>query len=765
MFYQLILLFLLSISNSALGSGTIAIIGDTNSVFNIGKSGAYFIDEEQNLSLSTIMSDDYAKRFRPINKDYLQFGLVKGNVWIRSDVAIRVTDNMPVLLEISAPRLQYLDIYLPNLYENQIQAELGDARPYNNRPIKSANYVFSIPPNAPPVFSLYIKLSSHLPINAGIEIKTLSQMSIDAQQDSVTTGLLVGVLVTLFISNIFFFIKTSHPMYLIYGGLLIGIGTLHLSLHGLMSPFFPNTIGIQERIYNFAALSCLCAIVLFSRLYLDTKKYLPKMDAALIATGAICALFAVIFTFSPDSLNIAVLSVISASTLILLTLHAVLAFVKEVPFSGYYLIARLILFTGYFTWLLSVYGVIPSELLFQWGLTLTIIIEAMIHFIGMIVQTTPLLKKHIHTLNSSQTETFDLLFDLSSRLRRQVNIISGSLTHLEQAAVSNDTRQFITSSLTAKSNIQNLIERIDLLSDIKSGTLPEQHAPISLYLLLNNAHHNIQRLDQDNASIELNVEKTEHIEVLQDAITLQNLIESILQEFKHFTDQTLTLEAACHEASRDGITLLDLNCFPIPTRIHNSQMEFDLGINYIHLLVQSLNGKIHLSDDAHQRRLTIQIPIRAHVRHTNIDTTKQGHFDIILFGQKDDDLQNTFTLLQSYPNKIEHFTRLEHLLEYLDLPEKRKCGSIILMFDNGGHILHISQQKLLPLMRIEDQCLLISNDVRMSHDYAKKLGFDELLSSAELESQLGPQISRLIQKGDRLKNSALSRINPLRKRP
>ncbi|MEP7766281.1 hypothetical protein, partial [Sanguibacter sp. 26GB23] len=72
---------------------------------------------------------------------------------------------------------------------------------------------------------------------------------------------------------------------------------------------------------------------------------------------------------------------------------------------------------------MSVYGIIPSATLFQWGLTVTIIIEAMIHFTGMIAQTTPSLQRRAKKTKHSQTEMTDLLSDLSSRLRRQINII------------------------------------------------------------------------------------------------------------------------------------------------------------------------------------------------------------------------------------------------------------------------------------------------------------------------------------------------------
>ncbi|WP_100636305.1 sensor histidine kinase [Marinomonas sp. ef1] len=765
MLYRFILLFLLSISNTAWSTNTIAIIDDTNSTFNISKSGSYFIDEDQALPFSTIASDEYAKRFRPINREYLQLGLVKGNIWIRTDVAIRTTNSTPILLEIDSPRLQYLDIYLPNLYENQIQAELGGARPYNNKEIKAPNYIFSIPANSPPVFTLYIKLSSHLPINAQIELKTLSQLSQDTQKSLTFTGVLIGILLALLVCNAFFFVKTSHPMYLIYCILLIGIAVLHLALHDQISQLFPNQINIQERIYNLAALSCLCAIVFFSRLYLDTKEHLPKLDKLLIAVGSINALFAIIFTISPEKINIAALSFIVVGTLIILTVHAVIAFMKNIPFSGYYLVARLTLLCGHFAWLMSAYGVIPSALLFEWGLTITIIIEAMIHFTGMIAQTTPLLQRHSKKSKQAQTEITDLLSDISNRLRRQINILGGTLSHLEQAATSNDTKLFLTSSLTANNNLKNLIERIDLISDIKEHTPPDQPYPLSLNQLIDNAYNNVQRLDQDNTQIELNTYKTDQVEILQNASILQHLIESLAQEFKHFTDQILTINITRHEINREGVTLLELSCFPLPTQVRTTATSFDLGMHYISLLTQHLEGEIQISENARMRSVNIQLPIRAHIRPLNNDISQQHHFDIILFGQEDSDLQKALTILQSHTNKIEHFTTLESLLDYLELPAKRESGSVILVFDNGGHIPHITQQRLLPLMRHEDQCLLISNNVKMSLDYAKKLGFDELLACSELENHLEQRISRLIQKGDRLKNTSLSRINPLRKTP
>ncbi|MFT2097787.1 7TM diverse intracellular signaling domain-containing protein [Marinomonas sp. 2405UD66-6] len=765
MFSRLILLFLIVVSNFTWGASDVAIIDDDNNTFNIAESGFFFIDKNKTLSFDEIQSSEYAKQFRPINRSFLQLGIVEGNIWVRSDIAIRTTTNIPVVLEVNSPRIQNLEIFLPTLYDNQIQAEFGSAHTYNSKAIKSAKYLFTLPTNTPAVFTVYFKLSSHLPVNAQIELKTLSKLSSDSQKDFIFTGVLIGVLLALFTCNIFFYIRSRNLMYLIYAGLLVSIIILHLALHDQISQFFPNKTGMQERIYNLSSFLCLSTIVFFSRLYLDTKQHLPMLDKVLLVIGSLNAFFAIIFSTAPESMNIVILSIMAVVTISTLTFHAIISCIKKIPFSGYYLAARSILLIGHLAWITSVYGLIPSATLLEWGLSVTIIIETLIHFTGMISQKSPLLQPHIYKAKHSQDEIFDLLSDLSSRLRRQINIIGGGITHLEQAAVSPDTKLLIASTQTANNNLKNLITRIDYLSDLEDKTAFEQTTPVSLNQLIDNAHHNFQRIDQDSALIEINTNKTDKVEILNNAQILQHLIEVLAEEFKHFTNQTLTINITHHDVNREGITLLEIECSPLPTRASTQTSSFDFGSGYIELLVQYLNGECHLSDNDQTSRLNIQIPIQSHIRSLAHRSEQQGHFDIILLGQEDDDLQKTLTLLQNYQNKIEHFATLESLLDHLNQSKQRTSGLIILVFDNGGHIPHITQQRLLPLMNVEDQCLLISNNVKMSPDYAKKLGFDEILPCSELDSQFKTMLSRLIQKGDRLKNTSLSRIKPLNKTP
>ncbi|REG84322.1 7TMR-DISM family protein [Marinomonas pollencensis] len=766
MFSRLILLFLLCATNFSWAANNIALIDDNHSDFDVSKSAQYIIDETGELTIDNIASEAYTSQFLPVNDRFLQLGLVKGNIWLRTEVAIRITKNEPVLLEVSAPRLEYLNIYIPNLYGSQAQARLGEARPYSSRLVEHPNYLFPMPNATPPIFTVYIKLSSHLPINARIHLKTLSQMSLDSQKDFSFTGLLMGILLVLFVSNLFFYLKSSHPMYILYSLLLLGIALLHLALHGQLSQFFPDRIGIQERIYNFAALSCGVAITFFSRLYLDTKSYFPNIDKAMIALGVINAIGTAIFTIEPQLINIFFLSLMTFSTLFFLTALAVYAFLKHSPFSGYYLIARVVLLLGYSIWIMSAYGVLPNPSIYEWGLTIAIIIEAMIHFTGMIAQLNPLLRHHVRLTRHSQTKLLDLLSDLSSRLRRQLNVIDGSFAQIERNITNERNKPLVHNGQVANNNLQNLAERLDYYINAEqnydNSLATEQSLPVFLNNIIDDAYNSFQQLDQDNASIDIIVKNANHVELLHNAELIQRLIEAMLLEFKYYTDQTLTLEITRQDLEREGITALELRCYPLPTRVSPHDSSVDLGMSYIMLLVEQLNATTKTTFHEQARALTINIPIHAHVRQMNLEQKEDVYYDLVLFGQHDADLQQAFNILQAQPYSIEHFSLLDELLSFLDKPETRRNGSVIVLFDNGGHIPHISCQKIRPLMRPEDQCLLITNNVKMSRDYAKTIGFDELIPCSALEAELLQQLLRLTRKGERLRTTLLPRIKPLR---
>ncbi|MEC8081536.1 MAG: 7TM-DISM domain-containing protein, partial [Pseudomonadota bacterium] len=162
---HIILLAIVLMTNIGYAAPMMALLDDDHHSVNLGSVGSYYIDESARLTLSDVDSELLRKRFIPLKKDFQQFGLVKGNIWIRVDIAQRLPAGQSVALHIKAPRAQVVDVYTPNLLNNQIFAEMGDERPYANRLIAYPDYIIPLPNNVPPVFTTYIKVNSRLPIN------------------------------------------------------------------------------------------------------------------------------------------------------------------------------------------------------------------------------------------------------------------------------------------------------------------------------------------------------------------------------------------------------------------------------------------------------------------------------------------------------------------------------------------------------------------------------------------------------------------------
>ncbi len=760
MFSRIILLFLLALSNFAWGTNDLAIIDDTNKAFNLGLSGEYFIDETANLTIKEVSNERYDNRFRPLNKEFLQFGQVKGNIWIRSDIAIRATTRTPILLEVKSHRLQYLDAYFPQINNLARLARLGEETAQNQRLIQRPHYLYAVPPNPPAVFTVYLKLASQLPINAEISVRTMTSIDSEEHSNFLISGFLIGILTLLLVNNVLFYAKSRHPMYLYYGLLLISVAFFHLSLHGLLADL-SNEPGFQERIYNLASFVGTSAIVFFSRLYLNTKTHFPNLDKILKVWGAIVLVLAGIFTLQPSFFDIKVLSVVGFTTLISLSIHAIVAVVKGIPFAGFYLFARLILLIGHFSWLTTVYGILDNPTILYWGLTLACIGEALVHYLGMLIQKDPLRRSDSRDSDSSRSHTFELLVDLSSRLRRQTNIIDGSLSWGAQTYQSSEAKQILAAGTVANNHIKGLIERIDLVNSISEQEVEKNTPSILLKTLINNAYNQFQEMDQDNASIELNLKKLEQVEILRQGPLVQHLVEVALMELKHFTDQVLTVDVSLQFLERKGLTHLEMSFFPLPTRIQNKTRGSDLGIKYIELITSHLQGGIEIIPRGQHQELKVSFPIQSHKRQIAAKSAPITSFNILVFGQDDRELQRALAVLQYQQNVIEQLTTLDDLLNYLATPKMRTRGTVIIVFDNGGHIPHISQQKVRPLMRLEDQSILITDNAKISRDYAKKLGYDDLLLFSEIEDQLEPRLNALISKGDKLKRANLSRINSL----
>lgn len=728
----LILLALIHLTNIAYGAPMMALLDEDNHSVNIGSVGSYFIDETSRLTLRDIDSEQLRKRFVPLKRDFPQFGLVKGNIWIRVELAQRLSSSESAVLHIKAPRAQIVDVYTPNLLNNQIFSEMGDARPYHNRTISYPDYVIPLPSSAPPLYTLYIKVNSHLPINLLMEVKTLSELTNDIQKDTYITGFLMGILLILLASNVFFFVRTRHPMYLLYSTLLIGIACLHFALHGFIYQIFPNFTGLQERTYNFSALACAALITCFTRYYIDTKEALPRIDKLLLLMILANVFLAIIYALAPQELNIAFLSISAVSTLLALLFVALYSVYKRIPYALYYLAARVVLSVGHTVWILSAYGVVSLPFWYEWGLTTSIILEALVHFGGIITRHTP---THIHSTKADEAPQLELLSELASRIKRQTSIIDHQYSLHEPRP--DELKQ-------AYKNLSNIADRLSFIQNLKNKNQYRSHTPTNLQLLIDQATIDFFTLDQSDADIEIHYDNTVGWELLGHSAIIKHLYQVMMEELHHHTDQVLNIESDVEINERDGQRLLRIRAYPMPSSV-TLDKEHYFGPRYLRDLVEALDGKIAITGDGRARTLSCHIPVQIRQIEASelAKQTQQENIILVIIGHQDSDLiERTSNFLHT---RLFALTHIDSVNDLHSLLAQRNARSrfVILLFEDQQNFGASDLASFVSSLHETDSCLLISNNVNMSQEYASALGFNGFVYSSQIETKLLPDIEQL----------------------
>ncbi|TPE54536.1 hypothetical protein FJM67_04555 [Maribrevibacterium harenarium] len=739
MLQRLLFFVLLMFFASAYSAPNIAILDDNISRANLGKIGYLFIDETKQLSQELIETDTYSRRFVPIERDFLQFGLVDGSVWLRAQVAIQSSARAPVALHINAPRLQQLSIFIPELNLIGPLAELGEYNPAQGRPIKHAEFIVPLPDPLPPLFTIYLKIDSNVPINLTAEVKTLSDTFADTQREQLWTGIILGIAFIVLFTNIVFWLRLSNIMYLIFSGILAGLITLHLSVHGYLYDWFPTFTGLQERLYNLSALGCAATISLFTRLYLNTATTLPKLDRLLLGLGLLNGFLGLIYSLIPEQLNIRYLSLMATGTLMLLFLAGFFAYLKKVPYAGYYLLARSTLTFGHFLWILTAYGMISSMFWYEWGLTLSILAEALIHFTGMLLRQRHA-NSHVvgkYSPGYSRDVSLQLLDDIKRRLAYPINIMTGIVPTLPN----NEEQR--TALASAKVGMEQLSNRISTLIDIETGRVREQTLPVSLDTLIREVQLSSRTAGADYQSVLFEYDKSLKVDIHSNAPMLQHLLVTLCYELQLYSDQELTIcfNTPEFKDTQDHSVKLEIVIEPMPTSIDLAATG-NIGIRHAIHVLDFLNGKFEDQGVGSQRRGLITLPLKA-----SIGRQQQPSFNlktsVLLFGHYTALMERTMYVSENNVGAMHHVADLEDLVQMLTRKRDEDESVIICLFEDEANSDAALISRIRNYLSPNDITLLITDNIRISERYCHNQGFDGLIYEHDLERRYLAHIRRL----------------------
>ncbi|MDD2887658.1 MAG: 7TM diverse intracellular signaling domain-containing protein [Aliarcobacter sp.] len=492
----------------------------------------YFKDETSTLSINEIKKQE----FKQSTKNNFNLGYHKGSIWFKFDVK-NSTDFENFILTLNETFYETANLY----YEKQGNIEKLSNSLFtliDQREVKSNHLAFNIALPKEQIKTIYLELQGKYAYFGKVEIfeKDYFYSKQDRGINTFFTFIL-GMVVVFMFFTFFLYSKTKERIYLYYLIYSIFLIVYFSNICGLIV-----FINLQKYIYDLQLTAAFMVgfLILFSKEYLQTKKYLKTMDKILTFLSVPFFILGILVVYSYQPWN-KFINNFSGLICILLIIVSIMIYFKGHHQTKYYIVAMVIYFVSVVLFTFMVNGVLEYTFITRYGYTFGVIIEMLLF--SYILANRYLLSKekvqlYLEEEVNSRTKELNvilqerelLLKELHHRVKNNFHMLIGMLW-IEQKK-----EDF------SKENISLLIHRIESMAMIheylhQSNNLEHINLKVYLEKIISNISlgYNISEIKTDIKQINVKYDVATSLgmiinEVLSNALKHNKKIENLVVE-------------------------------------------------------------------------------------------------------------------------------------------------------------------------------------------------------------------------------------------
>jgi signal transduction histidine kinase len=289
--YMRFLIILIIIITKVSGYATAQVINlDSNLSFsNLGKQITYYEDKKANLTLDEIKALSENGKFKKGETDILNLRNTKSAFWIRIDYRGKATEKNYLMLDV--PNIEYIDLYIDSDH-GLIHRSAGALLPPPQGVTISNNYIFNLPiqQNNNVKTTVWLRLKTNNILIVPIKLVTSENLIERKFVKNSFEVIYIGILLTLFIFNIFLYFSIKDRTYFYYSLYVFFLGTYVVTYLRGYSYLLGSDFRIMLNQYPHIFLSLsIVASIFFSRKLLNLKS-LPQIWIKVYNTLMIAAL-------------------------------------------------------------------------------------------------------------------------------------------------------------------------------------------------------------------------------------------------------------------------------------------------------------------------------------------------------------------------------------------------------------------------------------------------------------------------------------------
>jgi len=262
-----------------------------------------YIDNTNKRSIMDIanMSDNWQRANNTKN-----FGLNADTLWMRVRIAPDISQQQR-LIEINYALLDHVDLWFFEDIGHDASDDVsistllqhdatGDKHVFSQRPILHDTFIFLLP-NTDSELVVYAKVNTSGALKAQFSLWDQSSYVSYVSAHRLFMGLFFGYMIAMGLSNLFLYVTTKVPSFIVYSAYVSVFALVIASLHGISFRFlWPQSIWLQERGLVILGYSMMVFVVLFSGLILNLKVH-NRLFSNILRLTHIFYLTGLVFSF------------------------------------------------------------------------------------------------------------------------------------------------------------------------------------------------------------------------------------------------------------------------------------------------------------------------------------------------------------------------------------------------------------------------------------------------------------------------------------
>jgi diguanylate cyclase (GGDEF)-like protein len=314
--------------------------------------------------------------FSPVTRLGPNFGFTRSAWWVRLTLDNPTADARRVVLRQDYPLIDHLDLWQQGADGAWRRTSTGDRTAFGTREYAHRDFLFNVELPAQTERTVYLRAASGGPVDLSLALYEGHALVGTLSDEQFAYGAYYGGFLVLVLYNFFLFVIVRDRAIFYYLLYATSYG-LYFAVHNGLA--FQH-LWPDSPLWGNQALLVLLSLSLvfgmqFTRTFLGTSAFLPKLDKLALALQALAVLALAASFFAPYAVLILPLALLTIVVTSLIIVMGSIGLVKGYRPARYFMVAWGLLLVGVMAYMLKVFGLLPHNVLTQNGFQVGSLLE------------------------------------------------------------------------------------------------------------------------------------------------------------------------------------------------------------------------------------------------------------------------------------------------------------------------------------------------------------------------------------------------------